>query len=206
MIPVVKQPEPANFDRNVRQPGRRYLASNPNPKFKGRNCKYWTKATNELNAAYKRICAYSATYLPTPGTVDHFMPKSGYPESAYEWDNYRLALQRINQHKDISTDVIDPFIVQPGWFVLEFPGCMIKAGPGLPRLLVNQIKKTIQALKLNIDDVLVQERANIMFDFAKGDITLSFLEKRYPFLAAEIIRQGIETTAHKKFKQRTTSP
>jgi hypothetical protein len=203
---VVKQPEPSNFDRNVRQPGERYLASNPNPNFKGRNCKYWTKATNELNAAYKRICAYSATYLPTGGTVDHFMPKSRYPASAYEWDNYRLALQRINQNNGDSTDVIDPFIVRPGWFVLDFKGgCMIKAGPGLPRLRENQINKTIKALKLNIDEVLVQERANIMLCFAKGELTLSFLERRYPFLAAEIIRQGIQTTAHNIFKERTTS-
>jgi hypothetical protein len=76
----------------------------------------------------------------------------------------------------------------------------------LPYIRVEQINKTIKALKLNDDDFLVQERANIMFDFANGDITLSFLKRRYPFLASEIARQGIETTAHTLFKTRTTSP
>jgi len=134
------------------------------------------------------------------------MPKSRYPQLAYEWDNYRLALPRINNHKGDSTDVIDPFIVQSGWFVMDFPSCLFKAGHGLPRLRVEQINKSIKVLKLNDDDCLVQERANIMFDFAKGDITLAFLKRRYPFLASEIVRQGIETTAYTLFKQRPTSP
>jgi hypothetical protein len=108
------------------------LASNPNPTFKGR-FRYWTKATTELNAAYKQICAYSCIYLATPGSVDHFMPKRRYPKLAYEWNNYRLALPRINNHKGDSTDVIDPFIVQTGWFVMDFPSCFMKAGSGLGR-------------------------------------------------------------------------
>jgi hypothetical protein len=205
VIPVSRQPEPSNFDRNVRQPGQRYLAGNPSPKFKGR-CKYWTNTTKELNAAYKQMCAYSSMHLATPGTVDHFIPKSRCPKLAYEWDNYRLASQRMNTHKGDSRDVIDPFVVQPGWFVMDFPSCIIKAGPGLPRLRVKQITKTIKALKLNDDDYLVQGRCNMMLHFAKGEITLSFLEQRYPFLASEIVRQGIETTAHTLFKQRTVSP
>jgi hypothetical protein len=82
VIPVAKQPEPSNFDRNVRQPGKVYLASNPNPTFK-RRFRYWTRATADLNAAYKQICAYSCTYLATPGSVDHFIPKSRCPDLGY---------------------------------------------------------------------------------------------------------------------------
>jgi len=204
VIPVSKQPEPASFDRNVRQPGQIYLASNSSPTFK-RSFRYWTRATADLNAAYKQICAYSCTYLATPGSVDHFMPKSRRPDLAYEWDNYRLALPRINSHKGNGTDVIDPFVVQSGWFIIDFPSCLIKAGQSLHRVRVDQINKTIKSLKLNDDDVLVQERCNIMLEFANGDISLPFLKRRYPFLASEIVRHGIETTAHTLFKTRTTS-
>lgn len=161
---------------------------------------------DELTIAYKQICAYSCLYLVTEASVDHFIPKSYCPKLAYEWDNYRLALPRINMHKGDSQDVIDPFVVQPGWFVMDFPSCLMKAGQGLPRLRVDQINKSIQTLKLNDDDRLVQDRCEVMRAFAKGEVTLAFLQKRYPFLASEIVRQGIETTAWTLFKTRLTPP
>ena len=207
MIPVTRQAEPSNFDRNVRQPGQRYLASNPNPTFKERRSRCWTRASDDLYEAYNGTCAYSCFYFLRPyASVDHFLPKKYYPHLAYEWDNYRLASPRMNNHKGESEEVIDPFIVQTGWFVLEFPSCLVKAGYGLSRLLTDKINKTVEALKLNDDDTLVQERCNMMLSFADGEVNLSFLQKRFPFLASEIVRQGIESTTHKLFKRRKPGP
>lgn len=140
-------------------------------------------------------------YIPTPpGTVDHFLPKSKRPDRAYEWDNFRLALHRINRYKSDRTDIIDPFLVRPGWFVLDVPSCLIKAGNGLTAEEKQRIDTTIEALKLNEDDSLVQDRCDVMLMFAQGDVQLAFLQKRYPFLAAEVVRQGIQLTANVIFR------
>lgn len=202
MIPITLQPEPHEFDRNVRKRGQSFLAINPSPtsdQFKPHH--YWKWAATELYEAYRRICAYSCTYIPTPKgcSVDHFLPKSKRPDQAYEWQNFRLSLHRLNVYKG-DADIIDPFSVQPGWFVLDFPSCLVKPGDGLPGDLKQQIEHTIKTLKLNDDDSLVQDRCDIMVMFAKEEVALPFLEKRYPFLAEEVIRQGIQNTASQLFK------
>jgi len=202
LIPVTLQPEPANFNSKVRQPGQNYLSTESSPSFP-RGRRYWRKAKKDLYEAYNKICAYTCFYLSSPGSVDHFLPKSQYPHLAYEWSNYRLAKPRVNENKGISTDVIDPFAVKPGWFVLDFPSCLIKAGKGLAKIIVDSINKTIEILKLNDDDFLVQERCEIMVAYADGDISLSFIEKRYPFIAIEIRRQGIQDTAATIFRRRS---
>nr|VFJ89872.1 MAG: hypothetical protein BECKH772A_GA0070896_100189 [Candidatus Kentron sp. H]VFJ90905.1 MAG: hypothetical protein BECKH772B_GA0070898_1001213 [Candidatus Kentron sp. H]VFJ97919.1 MAG: hypothetical protein BECKH772C_GA0070978_100179 [Candidatus Kentron sp. H] len=209
MNPVTPQPEPEAFDARVRRPGQRYLATvgknNAVPIFRGRN-KYWTEALDDLREAYKKICAYTCFYLPpSPGSVDHFRPKSRHPELAYEWDNFRLALPIVNSHKGDSMDVLDPFQVEAGWFVLDFPSCLVKAGPGLSQSTVDRVNRTIDRLKLNDDDSFVEQRREIMIAYSEGEMDLSFLERFYPFIAAEIDRQGIEGKAGALFKRRTIS-
>jgi hypothetical protein len=140
-------------------------------------------------------------YIPTPtGTIDHFHPKTQKPDQAYEWENYRLALHRMNGYKADRTDILDPFSVSPGWFVLDFPSCLVRPGDGLTPEQKQQVETTVSVLKLNDDDSLVQDRCDVMVMFASGDVKLPFLQKRYPFLAAEVIRQGIESTANALFK------
>jgi len=133
--------------------------------------------------------------------LDHFLPKSVRPDRAFEWDNFRLALHRMNRNKGDRTDVIDPFLVQPGWFVLDMPSCLIRAGKGLTAEQEQRVDTTIAVLKLNDDDSLVQDRCDVMLMFAQGDVGLPFLEKRYPFLAAEVVRQGVQLTASSIFKK-----
>lgn len=153
-----------------------------------------------LYEAYRRICAYSCMYMPTPGTIDHFYPKSTRPDLSYEWSNYRLAHHRLNANKGASTAVLDPFTIQDGWFVLDFPSCLVRPGSNLPGQATEKIEETIRVLKLNDDDILVQERCDLMVSLARGDVALSFLSIRYPFLAKEIIRQGIQQQLHRIFK------
>ena len=201
MIELAQTPEPQHFDAQVRRPGNRLLARRIPTSSKQFN-NYWKQIGHDLHTSYGGICAYTCMYMMPPGTVDHFFPKTQYPHHAYEWSNYRLATQKANQHKGDSTEVIDPFNVRPGWFVLDFPSCLVLPGSGLSDVVVAQIERTIKILKLNDDDVLVQERSDIMLMYADGEIEIGFLRKRYPFLALEIVRQGIEGTANQIFRRR----
>lgn len=203
LIPVQPRPEPAAFDANVRQRGRAFLKTNPTPSSEDfKPHQYWKWAATEIYEAYKRTCAYSCMYIPTPaGTIDHYLPKTRRPDRAYEWDNYRLALHRMNGYKGDRTDILDPFSLGEGWFVLDFPSCLVRPGDGLTPEQRQQVETTIDALRLNSDDSLVQDRCDVMVMFARGEVALPFLQKRYPFLAAEVIRQNIQSTANTLFKQ-----
>lgn len=106
----------------------------------------------------------------------------------------------MNTYKADRTDIVDPFSVGPGWFVLDFPSCLVRPGAGLSPQETQEVDTSINALKLNDDDSLVQDRCDVMVMFAKGEVSLAFLEKRYPFLAAEVIRQGIQGNANAIFK------
>ena len=202
MIRVQSKPEYLAFDGQVRQPGAAFLATCANPtseQFKKKN--FWGRAARELHAAYSGICAYTAMYLTDWGSVDHFLPKALFPHLAYEWTNYRLANARINSSKGNLTTIIDPFLVEDGWFHIEIPACLLKPNRDLDIDLRNQISNTINSLRLNQDDHYVQERCNILMDYARGDVSLNFLERRYPFLAKEIERQGLDSgTLRAKFK------
>jgi hypothetical protein len=193
LIPVEPKPEPADFDRKVRRPGRS-VDPNVKPNMK------WASA--ELYAAYRRTCAYSCVYLSysTHANIDHFHPQSLRSDLRYEWSNFRLAGARINSRKRNLTSLIDPFETQPGWFRIEFPGCLVVPGHGLSADISARIVHTINCLGLNSDDDLVQERCDVMVMFAKGDITLAFLESRFPFLAYEVRQQQLQNTANQVFK------
>lgn len=155
-----------------------------------------------MHEAYKGVCAYSCMYVIQPGSVDHFLPKSKYQSEAYEWSNYRFCSPRLNQHKGDSEDVIDPFVIQPQWFCIDFPSCLIKPGEHLTHAVKEQVENTIRILKLNADDILVEERCELMILLKDGLITIDFLRLRYPFLAEEVERQGILSSLDKIFKTR----
>ena len=139
-------------------------------------------------------------YLPEQGSVDHFIPKTVQPPLAYEWSNFRLASGRVNNTKGTQTNILDPFQVDDNWFHLEVPSCLLKANPTLDPHVKTQVKNTIHSLRLNDDDYYVQERCNILIDYAKGEIGFGFLTRRYPFLAKEITRQNLTPTLRTVFR------
>lgn len=201
LIRVAQKPEYPGFNSQVREPGEAFLAACPTPTSEQfRKKSFWTRAAKELHAAYSGICAYTATYLPEQGSVDHFIPKTVQPKLAYEWSNYRLASGRVNSRKGNQIDILDPFNVDNDWFEIDIPSCLLKAKNGLSHELRAQINGTINSLGLNADDYYVQERCNILIDYAKGEISLSFLERRYPFLAKEVRRQNLEAGLAQLFK------
>ncbi|MXO55292.1 HNH endonuclease family protein [Pontixanthobacter gangjinensis] len=193
MIRIAHKPEYPDFDAQVRQPGATFLANCPNPssaQYRKKN--YWSRAAPELHAAYSGICAYTAVYLPQQGSVDHFRPKSAFPQLAYEWSNFRLASGRVNSAKGSKAEVLDPFEIEDDWFHLDIPECLMRANAALPRETRVRINATINSLRLNDDDHYAQDRCNILMEYASGDVTLGFLHRRYPFLAKEVERQGLE--------------
>ena len=192
MIHVQQMEEYAEFDAQVRQRGVQFLTRCPNPtssEFKKHN--YWNRATRELHAAYRNLCAYTTRELVTSGSIDHFMPKSKYPKLAFEWNNYRLVRQVINNRKGDSEDVIDPFTVRDGWFTLDMPSCLIKPARDVTRDIRRAIRVTINTLRLNCDEKLVDERHRLLISLADGHITLEYLDGHYPFLSSEVRRQQV---------------
>ena len=194
MIHVDLQPEPINFHRDVRIPGKSFLQRVPVPSGKQEVYKdYWKRTSADLYGAYNGICAYTGLWFSkstAPVSVDHFLPKSKRPELAYEWNNYRLTTQIMNNYKDDNL-IVDPFEIHNGDFILDFPSCLIKANPNLPREKIDKIQFTIDVLKLNSNDDQVQARCDIIISFVNEEISKQYLKRRYPFIAYELERQNL---------------
>ena len=188
MIPVKEQPEPCSFDRLVRQPGRQSLNARDGA---GKLASYWKKVRNELHAAYGGVCAYTCVYLVGTWSVDHFLPKTTHRHLAYEWTNYRLASQIANSRKGEHDGILDPFRIGERWFGLAFPACLVVPGPALPECKTREAARTIQLLKLNDDDDLVQERCNMIMYLRDRVVKVEYLQERYPFIAHELHRQDV---------------
>jgi hypothetical protein len=191
LIKVDPMPEPANFNAKVRVPGKAFLTQVPNPTSKEfRKNNFWKATLQDLKTAYGSICAYSCIWIPGNCSVDHFVPKSARPDLAYEWDNYRLAHDRINSKKADSTDVLDPFRIQAGWFILDFATLFLYPEASLQSNIKGAVQRTIDILSLN-DDPWVKMRFEILKSYLDGELKISFLQRNYPFIAAEIQRQSI---------------
>lgn len=207
MIRVELQPKPIDFDEKVRKHGMRALAElrgrpaekRSGPKREARSIiiagddlpDYWTRCLEDLHLAYRGICAYSCLYIPRvvgSKTTDHFVAKaSGEPERAYEWSNYRLACGLMNSRKGTRT-IIDPFAIDGIWFHLDLSTMAIGPSPELATELRVRVEHTIAVLGLD-DAECRKARGDWYQPYLDGEISFSFLERKCPFLAAEIVRQ-----------------
>ncbi|MDR0637444.1 MAG: hypothetical protein LBG27_00840 [Spirochaetaceae bacterium] len=201
MIPVARQEEPEDFNEKVRVPGQKFLRNNSHPnskQFQHRN--YWTHIREDLYRLYQNICAYTGEWIPvTSVSVDHFIPKSIEPQSAYEWDNYRLTTDKMNNVKGNNTGLIDPFEVKTGWFVLDVPSCYIKPWTALSGDSKKKVQYTIEILKLNSNE-RTNKRHGIIQDYISNNITFDFLRRRYPYIACELERQSLRENIGDYFK------
>jgi uncharacterized protein (TIGR02646 family) len=198
LIPVAAQPEPVDFDKNVRKPGLKWIAKSgldptkPVPK----NIKLstsWRKTLPQLRRVYGGICAYVCTYIELvtgSPSVEHFVPKSRALNQAYEWKNYRLACTKINSRKLNFMDVLDPFTLAAGWFQLNLVDGSIFPNPALTAAQRKKAQATIDRLKL--DDAECRElRLSYFNDFVAQEITSTYFKKRSPFVWLEAQRQGM---------------
>jgi hypothetical protein len=188
MIPVQPQPEPPDFDARVRQPGRIDLAH-----AEGELRPLWRQCAKQLWKAYSGVCAYSSLYIPGATgavSVDHMLPKSKRRELAYEWTNYRLACSRMNSRKNDLEDVLDPFEVREGWFALDLSTLQVIPGAGLSEDVCQRVLETIHRLDLNSSE-FVEQRGEYYAGFLDEDLSFRQLQKYCPFLARELVRQGL---------------
>ncbi|WP_434391089.1 hypothetical protein [Melittangium boletus] len=211
MIPVVPAPEPPHFDTQVRQKGLsaidELVGRKPRLKRKGpRRAKivnreadipsekfppFWRDVLPDMLEAYQRRCAYLALHIEHATgnpSVDHVLPKSRVWDQVYEWSNYRLCAARINASKNDLMSLVDPFEVAEGWFALEFVAFQVRRGPHAPPEKAAQIDATLPLL--NLPECL-KARGEYVTCYENGDIGLAYLERRAPFVASELRRQGL---------------
>lgn len=188
MIHVEPQTEPPDFDESVRQPGLKALAEH-----RQNLPTYWRRCLDDLHAAYRGICAYACIYIDkTTGarSVEHFVAKSSDPRNAYEWSNYRLACSLINSRKGAFDDVLDPFEIEDGWFVLELTFLQILPNPSLDSNLQEKVQGTIDRLGLQTSECRAA-RAEYFDDYIHGHIDFDYLRRKCPFVAQEVKRQAL---------------
>lgn len=212
MIPVIKAPKPKGFDDKVRRPGLRAIAEMvgkkpPYPRTAGSPYKkiasrerdipydkfpaYWVEALDDMMVAYHEICAYSCFRIHSitgARSVDHFIPKSRSWRWVYQWSNYRLCSAQMNARKNGFSDVVDPFEVKQGWFLLELLGFQIHPNPRLPRSIRDAIQTTIDRLGLNDSD-LCRRRQYDAEEYLLNKLPLNILRRESPFVALELRRQ-----------------
>ena len=205
MIHIDLAPEPSDFDTRVRVPGNQFLARTPLPNStQWSKHNYWNRCSNELYQAYGGICAYTGQWFPRSTTnvsVDHYLPKSRYPEKAYEWDNYRLTTSVMNNYKS-DKEILYPFTIADGDFVLDFPSCLIRPRKDMVPSLKSKAQQTINILHLNDEDQASQ-RCEVVLDYVTGNISFSHMQKKYPYIAKEITRQALTEKIKEMMKSLT---
>jgi 5-methylcytosine-specific restriction endonuclease McrA len=210
MIRVQRADEPETFDALVRRPGLRALARRtgedvPGPGRPPKNVydrredipskefpPEWRTAIPDLLDRYSHLCAYTALYIEDgtgDATVDHFVPISTDWRLAYEWSNFRLSCGQVNANKDLAQP-LDPFEIEDGWFELDLVGYQVIPGACTTDPLRTLIRATIESvLKLN-SACFRRQRSKYAEAYLTGQISLEYLERRAPFVARELRRQG----------------
>lgn len=189
MIRFDLQPEPATFDQDVRQPGKTWLAAHPEQKnFPD----YWTKCSDDLAAAFRDLCAYTAMYIED-GTTDHYLSKNvdGNRHLVYEWSNYRYACRRVNGAKGNYDDkILDPFEVKDdGWFEVLLPSLQLVRTDRVPAELQAKVDFTLQQLRLVNHRKIINRRKKFLRLYNEGKLTLNGLRELAPLVAAAVERQ-----------------
>ncbi len=113
-----------------------------------------------LRRAFSGRCGYT-THPIDYGTVDHFYSRENYRARTYLWSNYRFATSWINSAKKPEYDgkIIDPYVVQPGWFEVILPSMQLQANmASIPAKWQPQVKYTLQHLPIRDDERVVTFR------------------------------------------------
>lgn len=191
MIPCSPGQEPSRFDDRTRQRGRRWLARHPKPAAKAaskpwRPKDYWSEFRNDLSNAFRQLCAYGAMYEPA-GTVDHFISCDTDATQAYEWSNYRFCSQWINSSKQKADgDVLDPCLVQAGWFKVILPSLQLVVSDTIPASRRALAEATLKRLHLDHDERIVRQRRVWYELYQSGRLSLAGLRQMAPLIARAV--------------------
>jgi 5-methylcytosine-specific restriction endonuclease McrA len=222
MIRVSPAPAPDDFHQRVARLGEGALleltGNSSRPKRRGRPRKdryesvddipverlpeTWTTVLPDMRRRYHDTCAYLAMKIhPATGaaTIDHFIPKSKNKHRVYDWSNFRLAVKLVNTYKGEHEDVLDPFRIEDGWFVLNLGNFEVEANPALEPTLQARVRTTAHdRLRLNEPTFCAarqeyHDRYHGLLTYLGGPaepLPLSWLESECPFVARELRRQG----------------
>ncbi len=153
----------------------------------------WRAVLPNLLELYERRSAYLAVYLEhgkcTP-TVDHFVSISTDWTRAYDWSNYRLAAHALNTRKGVKA-VLDPFELDADTFALEWVNLQVVRGVAASTADAGAVSSTMDLLN---HPEFCKLRATYVEDYelgpGNGGVDLAYLERRAPFVAGELRRQG----------------
>ncbi len=116
---------------------------------------HWRSFHDDLERVFGGLCAYCEEI--TNGEVDHFRPKSKFPDLVYCWSNWLFACHDCNQAKSSSWPAggyVDPCAMSKSdrpecYFAFDVQAGVILANPSLSPRLRQKAQRTIHDLRLN---------------------------------------------------------
>ena len=185
MIRFTAPKEPPEFNENARTPGNAWLVTHTT----GRPKDYWTVFKTDLANGFGSLCAYTAMHEPV-GTVDHYLSCDNHRDHAYEWSNYRYASAWVNSSKGNEDDkVLDPFIVEDGWFEIILPSLQMVITDSVPDQEKERAKYTLTRLHLRDDERVIRQRQVWYQLYQAGHLDIEGLEKLAPLIARAVRKQ-----------------
>jgi hypothetical protein len=183
-------PEPPEFDAQVRQPGNAWLREHPRAT---RPRDFWSPFKAHLAAGFRQLCGYSVMFEPV-GTVDHYLSWQHYPEQTYEWANFRFVSGWINSSKQaIDDQVLDPFLVEDGWFAILLPSLQLVITDAVPANERARAEFTLQRLHLRDDERIIRQRQVWYQSYLEGKLSFEGLTQFAPLIAQAVRQQQKHT-------------
>ena len=116
---------------------------------------YWRDFHNDMERVFCGLCAYCEELCK--GEVDHFRPKSRFPELVYTWSNWLFACHDCNQAKGgrwPTEGYVDPCATSKqshpeSYFEFDVLTAEVLPREGLSQSRRNRAQKTITDLRLN---------------------------------------------------------
>ncbi|MEB2870844.1 hypothetical protein [Pseudomonas rhizosphaerae] len=180
-------PEPEGFDSRCRKRGTAWLAKNASPT---RPADYWSEFRLDLAEGFKNRCGYGGMWISS-GTVDHFASCDERRDLSYEWSNFRYLDGWINSSKKNkkSSELLDPYIVEDGWFEIILPSLQLVLTDAIPPELRSLAEATLKNLPLAHDERLVRNRRAWLKEYEQGNLSLQGLKNKAPLIAKAVLKR-----------------
>lgn len=196
--PLDASNEPKEFDGNCRQCGNAWLREYPHndPHEKSQ---WWSQFRPNLAEHFSYRCGWQGTWIGLEGVVDHYLScgnRQGRPSPdrnlAFEWSNYRYALETVNSFKGtLDRRILDPCEVGDGWFkVLIHRGFQLVATDRVPAPLRDRAEFTLKKLQLRKHAARWTRWSWYKMNWNNGSPNLATLSQVAP-LVAEAVRQAL---------------
>jgi len=115
------------------------------------------------------------------------LKEEGNDELAYEWNNFRYGEGVLNGRK-WKHIVLDPFLVQDGWFKIQLPDLQLVATNLIPQQHRTLAVFTLKKLGLGDDEVVVRYRKEWFDMYRDGKLQLDGLRDVAPLIADAVER------------------